>query len=273
MSKPKRKQRPRHQPPAKPRARRKLIIALTAVLLRRSRGSRINSIEGCAEERSKTVESIDSDTRLPEGINQGQKEARELLSTLASGLRNFKLFTNCANCPLFDFPMAGEAGDLALRRVQPYGVFATLAKKETTLFAQVPLQVDPFHTSGSSMISRTASDGRFFAIKSRWHSKTSFSASKRFTLASASVSPCEIAAGISSTKQVYPPSLAGAKTAVSFINTDYHTPVSLQIPLAACLPGAGRQTNGVQFSGFRRAGAENAERKMLDPSVSAASPR
>jgi hypothetical protein len=35
------------------------------------------------------------------------------------------------------------------------------------------------------------------------------------------VSPCEIAAGISSTKQVYPPSFAGSKTAVNFIAIDY----------------------------------------------------
>lgn len=78
------------------------------------------------------------------------------------------------------------------------------------------------------MISRTASDEMFFSARSRWHSKTIFSASKRFVLASASVSPCEIAAGISCTKQVYPPSLAGSKTAVSFMRIDYHTPILLQ---------------------------------------------
>jgi hypothetical protein len=37
-----------------------------------------------------------------------------------------------------------------------------------------------------------------------------------------------MAAGISSTKQVYPPSFAGSKTAVSFTLSDYH---------ADCLPG------------------------------------
>ena len=155
---------------------------------------------------------------------------------LVSGLRNFKLLANCANCPLFDFPMAGDAGDLALRGVQPYGVPATLTIKETPPFAQVPLQVNPLHASASSMISRTASGERFFSTKSRWHSKTSFSASKRFALASASVSPCEIAAGISSTKHVYPPSFAGSKTAVSFIFEDYHTPASAQTRLSGLLP-------------------------------------
>jgi len=92
------------------------------------------------------------------------------------------------------------------------------------------------HASASSMISRTASGERFFSTKSRWHSKTSFSASKRFALASASVSPCEIAAGISSTKHVYPPSFAGSKTAVSFIFEDYHTPASAQTRLSGLLP-------------------------------------
>lgn len=150
---------------------------------------------------------------------------------MMSGLRNFKLFTNCANCPLLDFPMAGDAGELSLRRVQPDGVPATLAIKEITLSAQVPLQVDPLHGSASSMISRTALDERFFSTNSRWHSKTSFSASTRFARASASVSPCEIAAGISSTKQVYPPSCAGSKTAVTFMSTYYHAPVSSQTGL------------------------------------------
>ena len=56
-----------------------------------------------------------------------------------------------------------------------------------------------------------------FSANSRWHSSTSFSASNRLALASASVSPWEIAAGTSSTKQVYPPSAAGSKTAVSFM--------------------------------------------------------
>src|SRR5207249_7107328 len=60
---------------------------------------------------------------------------------------------------------------------------------------------------------------------SRWHSRTSFKASRRFALASSTVSPCEIAAGISSTKQVYPPSLAGSKTAVSLMLIDYHANV------------------------------------------------
>jgi hypothetical protein len=167
-----------------------------------------------------------------------------LSPALVSGLWNFKLLANCANCPVFDFPMAGYAGDLALRGVQPYGVPATLTIKETPPFAQVPLQVNPLHASASSMISRTASGERFFSTKSRWHSKTSFSASKRFALASASVSPCEIAAGISSTKHVYPPSFAGSKTAVSFIFEDYHTPASAQTRLSGLLPAGLAATEG-----------------------------
>ena len=154
-----------------------------------------------------------------------------------SRLRNFKLFTNYPNCPLLDFPMAGDAGDLALRRVQPYGVPTTLAIKETTLFAQVALQVDPLHGSASSMISRTASDERSFSANSRWHSKTNLTASRRFARASASVSPCEIAAGISSTKQVYPPSFAGSKTAVNFMPLEYHTAVSSQTRLLGVCMG------------------------------------
>jgi hypothetical protein len=174
--------------------------------------------------------------RFLKATEQDRKETRELLPTVMSGLRNFKLFTNCANCPFFDFPMARDASDLALRRFQPYGVLATLAIKETTLSAQVPLQVDPLHGSASSMISRTASDDRFFSTNSRWHFKTSFSASRRFARASASVSPCEIAAGISSRKHVYPPSFAGSKTAVTFMSVYYHAPVSSQTGWCVCRP-------------------------------------
>jgi len=142
-----------------------------------------------------------------------------VLAVDAAGLRvtNFELFTNRANCSLFDFSMAGDTCDLALYGVQPYGVPATLTIKLATLSSQVALQVDSLHASASSMVSRTASGERFFSANSRWHSKTNFSASRRLALASSSVSPCEIAAGISSTKQVYPPSFAGSKTAVIFI--------------------------------------------------------
>jgi hypothetical protein len=191
--------------------------------------------------------------RLLKGTEQDQKEAHESLPTVISGLRNFKLFTNCPNCPFFDFPMAGDTGDLTLRGVQPNGMPATFAIKETTMSAQVPLQVEPFHASGSSMISRTASDERFFSARSRWHSKTSLSASRRFTLASASVSPCEIAAGISSTKQVYPPSLAGSKTAVNFMRINYHIPGSLQTCLLRVCPARVCRQAGLRF---RVSGAE-----------------
>ena len=66
------------------------------------------------------------------------------------------------------------------------------------------------------------------SASSRWHSRTSFKASRRFALASSMVSPCEIAAGISSTKQVYPPSLAGSKTAVSFMLVNYQVTVAFE---------------------------------------------
>src|SRR5687767_14170738 len=55
------------------------------------------------------------------------------------------------------------------------------------------------------------------AHNSRRACNTSLRASTRLALASSSVSPWEMAAGISSIKQVYPPSSAGSKTAVSFI--------------------------------------------------------
>ena len=53
------------------------------------------------------------------------------------------------------------------------------------------------------------------------------SASRRFAFASARVSPCEMAEEISSTKQVYPSSLAGSKTAVSFMLRNCHAASSL----------------------------------------------
>jgi hypothetical protein len=179
-----------------------------------------------------------------QATEQDKKETDEPCVTVALGQRDFKLFTNCANGSLFNLAMTRDASDLTLRGIQPYGVRATLAIKETTSCAQVPLQVGAFHASGSSMISRTASDEMFFTARSPWHSNTIFSASKRFVLASASVSPCEIAAGISCTKQVCPPSLAGSKTAVSFMRKDYHTPILLQRrrgregAAQACLPQA-----------------------------------
>ena len=148
--------------------------------------------------------------------------------TVASGLRNFALFTDCANCSLFNFAMTRDTGDLALRWVQPYRVPSTFTIRHTALFAQISLQVDALHASVSSMTSRTASGERFFSDRSRWHSRTSFNASSRFALASGSVSPWEIAAGISSTKHVYPPSFAGSKTAVNFIWLDYHMGVPRQ---------------------------------------------
>jgi len=55
------------------------------------------------------------------------------------------LFANRANRALFDLSMTRNAGDLSEGRIQPNGVTTTLAIKDTTLFAKVTLQVDPFH--------------------------------------------------------------------------------------------------------------------------------
>src|SRR5881394_2413118 len=96
------------------------------------------------------------------------------------------------------------------------------------MLTQMPLQIRQLHASANSIGSRTASGEISCLANSRWDSNTSLRASNRFDLASARVSPCEIAAGISSTKQVYPPSLAGSKTAVSFILTNYRAQRSVQ---------------------------------------------
>src|SRR4029077_6500367 len=93
----------------------------------------------------------------------------------------------------------------------------------------MPLQFVELHVSANSKGSRNAFGERSFSARSRWHTSTSLSASSRFAFASASVSPCEMAAGTSSTKQVYPPSLAGSKTAVSFMPQSCHARPCLAI--------------------------------------------
>lgn len=143
-------------------------------------------------------------------------------SSPGSRLWNFELFADGAHRPLLDFTMAWHAGDLPALRIEPDGVRAALPKQEAALLAQVALQLRQFHASENSSVSRTAVGDMCFSASSRWHSKTSLRASRRFAFASSRVSPCEMAAGISSTKQVYPPSRAGSKTAVSFIPLEYH---------------------------------------------------
>src|SRR5439155_5009821 len=108
-------------------------------------------------------------------------------------------------------------------RIEPDRVRAALAQEDAALPAQVPLQVEELHPSANSNGSRRAFGDRSFSASSRWHASTSLRASSRFALASAKVSPCEMAAGTSSTKQVYPPSLAGSKTAVNFMLRGCHT--------------------------------------------------
>src|SRR5436190_404295 len=139
------------------------------------------------------------------------------------GLRDVKLLANAASGSFLDFAVTRHAGDLPVGRVEPDCVRAALAKEDAPVPAQVPLQFAELHASTNSSGSRRAFGDSFFSASSRWHSSTSLSASSRFALASAKVSPCEMAAGTSSTKQVYPPSLAGSKTAVSFTPRECHT--------------------------------------------------
>src|SRR5262249_25898806 len=129
---------------------------------------------------------------------------------------------NATDRSFIDFAVAGHAGDLTIGRIEPDRMSATLAKEDASLFAQVLLQVAELHASANSSGSRRAFGDKSFSASSRWQLSTSLSASKRFAFASARVSPCEIAAGTSSTKQVYPPSLAGSKTAVNFIPQGCH---------------------------------------------------
>ena len=105
---------------------------------------------------------------------------------------------------------------------------ATLPVEDAAVLPEMPLQVRQPHVPANSIVSRKACGESSFSASSRWHSRTSFKASRRFALASSMVSPCEIAAGISSTKQVYPPSLAGSKTAVSFMLINYHASVAFE---------------------------------------------
>ena len=145
-----------------------------------------------------------------------------------SRLWNLELFADSADRPFLNFAMTRDAGNLPALRVEPNSMGAALSEEDATLLTQVSLQVRKLHTSASSIVSRTAFGERFSSASSRWHSSTSLSASRRFAFASSSVSPCEMAAGISSTKQVYPPSLAGSKIAVNFMRLAYHARAASQ---------------------------------------------
>ena len=142
-----------------------------------------------------------------------------------SGLRYFKLSANRANRSFLDLSVTRHAGDFAACAVEPDGMSATLPVEDAAVLPEMPLQVRQHHVPANSIVSRKACGESSFSASSRWHSRTSFKASRRFALASSMVSPCEIAAGISSTKQVYPPSLAGSRTAVSFMLANYHADV------------------------------------------------
>jgi hypothetical protein len=151
------------------------------------------------------------------GAFESGLEWHRMRKTLNSRWWNFKLSADCANGTVLDLAVSRDAGKAAVSGIQLYAVRTALTEERTALFAQVAFQLRKLHTPANSMLSRTASGQRFCSASSRWHSSTSLRASRRFALASSSVSPCEIAAGISSTKQVYPPSGAGSKTAVTFM--------------------------------------------------------
>src|SRR6266436_4928471 len=173
------------------------------------------------------------------GTRGGNLHSR-ILSALRPG--NFQLFADGPHSSFLDFTMARDAGYLVQRRVEPNTVGSTLAIQNATVLAQMAFQFREFHASAISITSRTACGERPFSASSRWHCSASLSASARFALASSMVSPCEIAAGISSTKQVYPPSLAGSKTAVNFMPLDYHTrPLRWWLPRGSGLAGPGKE--------------------------------
>ena len=135
----------------------------------------------------------------------------------------FQAAYKCHGPFLLDFTVSRHTVDLPIGRVEPDRVRTALAKQDTSVRAQMSLQLAELHASANSRDSRTAFGENSFSASSRWHFSTSLSASRRFAFASARVSPCEMAAGTSSTKQVYPPFLAGSNTAVSFTPRECHT--------------------------------------------------
>jgi hypothetical protein len=98
----------------------------------------------------------------------------------------------------------------------PNGAWRTGKRDFPMNMSRLPALAE-LHASANSSGSRRASGDSPFSASSRRHASTSLSASRRFAFASARVSPCEMVAGTSSTKQVYPPSFAGSKIAVSFM--------------------------------------------------------
>lgn len=115
--------------------------------------------------------------------------ALRLRRSEASGRRNIELPADGADRSLFDLPVARDARDLTIGRVEPDRVASALAEQRAAVPAQVALQLGELHASARSRISRNASGDRFFSASSRWHSTASLSASRRFALASSSVSP------------------------------------------------------------------------------------
>lgn len=149
-------------------------------------------------------------------------ERRDRRARPDSGLRNFQLLADGTPRALFNFPVAGDTGELMSYGIGPDRVVTTFSVENASIAAEMPFQLRQLHVPANSIVSRNASGESSFSDSSRWHSSTSLSASSRFALASSSVLPWEIVAGISSMKQEYPPSFAGSKTAVNFTPSQCH---------------------------------------------------
>ena len=63
---------------------------------------------------------------------------------------NLKLPANPANGTFLDFAVARHAGDLPIGRIEPDRMRPTLAKENTSLLAQVPLEFAELHASANS---------------------------------------------------------------------------------------------------------------------------
>src|SRR6266849_5342978 len=159
-------------------------------------------IEYIRQENASAAQRIAKTIFVSTGASPVKTESRNQKIEASLGPRNFQLFADGPHRPLFDFAMARDAGDLVQCRVEPNAMGSTLAIQNATMEPQMAFQFREFHASAISKTSRTACGDRPFSASSRWHCSASLSASARLALASSMVSPCEIAAGISSTKQV-----------------------------------------------------------------------
>ena len=100
---------------------------------------------------------------------------------------------------LVDLTMPRQAGGFAFGRIAPNSVVATFPQEDTTLLAEMSLQIKPFHAStltGSRMQSGSRSCSR---AKSRFVSNINASASFKLARASSIVAPWVLTPGTSST--------------------------------------------------------------------------